>query len=167
MVELTFVNTFLYSVQLPRKNAVFQLNRIGMDIVVIYMFLLLFIVSIPSLVDQLTNPDSFRANMNILFFIIYFFIFYYLPLTVIVFATLSMLAYIAKGFATMMKRKLHFAILWKMSALSTTLPFLIYTLLTFIFPIDDRVLWIGILYIIILLTKIILIYPRRKVSRSS
>ncbi|MGM8212848.1 hypothetical protein ACLIBH_08640 [Virgibacillus sp. W0430] len=164
---MIFWNTFLYSVQLPRKNAVFKLNRIGMDIVVIYMFMLLFIVSIPSFFDQLANPNGFSDSMSVFFFLIYFFIFYYLPLTVIVFALLSIIAFIGTKLATFFNRKLHFSVIWKAVALSTTNPFLIYAVLSLIFPIDDRILWFGLLYVIVLLFKIIFIYPERRRTRSS
>ncbi|MGM8366679.1 hypothetical protein ACLIBG_14580 [Virgibacillus sp. W0181] len=164
---MLFWTTFLQSLQLPSKRSVFKLNRVGMDIIVIYMFILLFLVSIPSFLEQIANPDGFRTNMNLFFFLIYFFIFYYLPLNVIIFGLLSVIAFVGKKFASLMKRKLHFSILWKMGALSSTVPFLVYTLLALFFPISDRVLWIGLVYILILLIKIILIYPKRKRRRAS
>ncbi|HLS60853.1 MAG TPA: hypothetical protein VK044_06965 [Virgibacillus sp.] len=159
---MIFWQTFLDSIKLPNKRALFRLNRIGMDIVVIYLAILLFFVSIPSLIEQVSNPSGLGANMSLFFLMIYFFIFYYLPLLVIVFSFLSLIAYLGTGLTKLMKRKLRFAILWKMSAFATTVPFAIYTLFALFFPINDLYLWVSLLYTVILLIKMISIYPKRR-----
>lgn len=161
---MVFLQAFLHSIKLPRKKAIFKLNRIGMDITVIYMFILLLLVSIPSLIDQLTAAEGQSANLNILFMLIYFFMFYYLPMTIIVFLVLSIIAYIATLVAKGMRRKLHFSILWKMSAYTTTIPFLIYTVIAFIFPVSDVFLLLSLIYTIVLMVMIISVYPKRKVG---
>ncbi|HLR40726.1 MAG TPA: DUF1189 family protein, partial [Virgibacillus sp.] len=143
---MIFLQTFTHSIQLPRKDAMFKLNRTGMDIAVIYMFMLLVFVSIPSLIDRLTATSGPGTDLNLFFLIIYFFIFYYLPMTVIVFLLLSLVAYIGTGIAKLMQRKLRFSLLWKMSAYLSTVPFLIYTLVALIFPISDGYLWFALLY---------------------
>src|SRR5690625_4490415 len=116
MKSMIFLQTFTHSIQLPRKDAMFKLNRTDMNSAVIYMFLLLVFVSIPSIIDRLTATSGPGADLNLFFLIIYFFIFYYLPLTVIVFLLLSLIAYIETGIAKLMRRKLRFSILWKMCA---------------------------------------------------
>src|SRR5699024_10390676 len=75
-----FLETFLNSLKLPNKQAMFQLNRTGMDITVVYLFTLLLIVSMPSLFEMITATSGPTADMNLLFLLIYFFMFYYLPL---------------------------------------------------------------------------------------
>ncbi len=159
---------FLYaareSLKLPSKQALFKLNRLGMDIVVIYMFILIFVFSIPSLIEQLLAPSGLGSYLNIIFLIIYFFFFYYLPMTVFVFALISMIAYIGKGLAKMMNRKLHYSLLWKMCAFSTTAPLLIFTIVSVIFPLNMFMLGIILIYISLLLIKMITIYPKRKAT---
>src|SRR5690625_7841311 len=86
MKIMIFWQTFLDSIKLPNKRALFRLNRIGMDIVVIYLAILLFFVSIPSLIEQVSNPSGLGANMSLFFLMIYFVSFYYLPLLVFVFS---------------------------------------------------------------------------------
>lgn len=157
---MIFWRTFLNSIKLPQKKAMFQLNRTGMDIAVVYMFILLLIVSMPSLIERIKDAHLFGVDIELFFLIIYFFIFYYLPLTVIVFILLSIIAYIAVGITKLMKRKLHFSILWKMAAYTTTIPFLIYTIVALIFPISDTLLWLSLLYTLIVLIKIISVYPK-------
>lgn len=159
---MIFLQTFLDSIKLPNKKALFRLNRIGMDIVVIYLAILLFFVSIPSLIEQVSNPSGLGANMSLFFLMIYFFIFYYLPLLIIVFSLLSLTAYLGTGLAKLMKRKLRFAILWKMSAFASTVPFTIYTIIALFFPINDVFLWVSLLYTFNLLIKMVSIYPKRR-----
>lgn len=162
MKEMIFWQTFIHSIQLPYKKAMFKLNRTGMDIAVIYMFILLILVSIPSLIERLTATSGPGTDLNLFFLFIYFFIFYYLPMAVIVFLLLSLVAYIGTTIAKLMQRKLRFSLLWKMSAYTSTVPFLIYTIVALLFPISDAFLWLTLLYTLILLIKIILVYPKRK-----
>lgn len=154
--------TFIESLKLPKKQALFKLNRKGMDTVVFYLFILLLIVSIPSLLDRIDANSTSDLNMHVFFLLIYFFIFYYLPLNVFVFALLTLIAYIGLGISKLMKRKLRFSILWKMSAFTTTIPFLIYTVIALFFPIRDTYLVLTILYTLMMLIKMISIYPKRK-----
>lgn len=159
---MIFLHVFINSLKLPSKNALFKLNRLGMDIVVIYMFILLFIVSVPSLIQQITTTSGFISELNLFFLFIYFFIFYYLPLNLIVFSILSLIAYLGKGLAKIMNRKLRFSILWKMCAFSTTLPFILYSIIAIFYSLDNIFLSASILYTLVLLIKMISIYPRRR-----
>ncbi|MFD1040297.1 hypothetical protein ACFQ3N_18135 [Virgibacillus byunsanensis] len=160
---MIFLNALLHSIKLPNKKAMFKLNRVGMDITVIYMFILIALVSIPSLINRLTATSGATNDMNILFLLIYFFIFYYLPLAIMVFIMLSVIAYIGTGIAKLLRRKIRFSILWKMSAFTTTIPFLLYTVTALVFTVNDVFLWIFLLYTIAFLIKIITVYPKRKV----
>src|SRR5699024_9446550 len=102
---MAFLTSFIESIKLPKKKSVFKLNRISMDIVVVYL---------------------------------------------------------ASLFTKFSGRRLHYSILWKMTAFSTTLPFLVYTILAFFYNISDNFLWLSFLYTAFLLYKIITIYPKRK-----
>ncbi|RKQ32957.1 DUF1189 family protein [Oceanobacillus halophilus] len=159
---MIFWNVFLNSIRLPNKKALFNLNRNGLDIALIYTLILLLFVSLPSLVDRLLNASGISADMNILFTLIYFFIFYYLPLAIIVFINLSIIAYIGKVITRLMNRKLHYSILWKMSAFTVTIPFLLYTVIAFVLPVNDIYLFFSFIYTIGLLIKMISIYPKRR-----
>lgn len=159
---MIFWRTFLESIKLPQKKALFKLNRTGMDIVVIYMFILLLFVSLPNLLQQIFNKADLSLEIDTFFLIIYFFIFYYLPMVVIVFLVISLIAYIGVGIAKIMKRKLRFAILWKMVAFTTTIPFTLYVLLALFFHLSDTFLLLSLLYTFILLIKMISIYPKRR-----
>ncbi|WP_245745225.1 DUF1189 family protein [Lentibacillus persicus] len=140
----------------------FKLNRIGMDITVVYLFILLLLVSAPSLVNQLTSSDSAGTVMSLPFFLIYFFIFSYLPLTIAVFIYISLLSYAGTGIAKLLRRKIRFSILWKLNAYTTTIPFILYSIIAFFFSITDAFLVLFILYSFIFMFKMITVYPKRK-----
>lgn len=159
---MVFWNAFKESLKLPRKKAMFALNRTGMDIVVVYLFILLLFVSVPPLIEQINETQIASVDIKRLFRIIYFFIFYYLPLNLIVFTFISGIAFVGKGIAYALKRKLHYSLLWKMTAFTTTIPFIIYTIAALFLPISDSILWIGIVYTLLMLIRLITIYPPRR-----
>jgi hypothetical protein len=159
---MKFRHVFLQSLKLPSKKATFSLNRVSMDIAIIYMFILLILVSIPAFIDRIVENSGVSAELNIAFLIIYFFIFYYLPMAVFVCIGISIIAYIGLGLAKLMERKLQFPLLWKMSVFIATIPFIIYTIIALLFPVDDILLGAFFVYILIMLFFIISIYPKRR-----
>ncbi|MFD1172950.1 DUF1189 family protein [Oceanobacillus picturae] len=159
---MKFRHVFLQSLKLPSKKATFSLNRVSMDIAIIYMFILLILVSIPAFIDRIVENSGVSAELNIAFLIIYFFIFYYLPMAVFVCIGISIIAYIGLCLAKLMERKLQFPLLWKMSVFIATIPFIIYTIIALLFPVDDILLGAFFVYILIMLFFIISIYPKRR-----
>lgn len=161
-----FWDNFIYSIRLPQKRAVFNLNRIGMDITVLYLFVLIGIVSIPGLIEQIKVNSTAALYVQPFFYVIFFFAFYYLILVIIIFSVLSLTAYIATLLATLLQRKLRFSIMWKMAASATTIPLLIYTIISFFYPLSNYFLLFTIIYILFIISKVILIYPKRKKRKS-
>lgn len=159
---MVFLRTFLHSIRLPKKKAIFQLNRIGMDITIFYMLLLIFIVSLPGFIDYLLSSSKLANELNIFFNIIYFFIFNYLPLSIIVFMLISLIAAVGTGLAKLMQRKLKYSILWKMTAYTTTIPFLVYTIAALFLPIGNTYLLMFCIYSLLFIVLIISVYPKRR-----
>lgn len=157
-----FWNAFIHSLRLPKKQSVFTLNRIGMDITVIYLFFLLAIASLPALYEQIIVNETSTTHIHPFFFLIYFFIFYYLVLVLIVFSLLSIIAYIGTLITRSLKRKLRFSIIWKMTAFAITTPLLLFTVISFFYPLSSLFLFLATIYTFFILIKIILIYPKRK-----
>lgn len=162
---MIFLKTFLNSIQIPRKKSVFRLNRVRMDIAVIYMFILVALVSIPALIEQIKNNSTSAFHVHTFFYLIFFFMFYYLIVVIGVFLLISIYAYIGTKIAKLTKRRLHFGILWKVIAFSTTLPFLIYTVLSLFFIVSNKVLWAFLIYTILILLKIVSLYPAIKTQK--
>ncbi|MFD2761326.1 hypothetical protein ACFSUO_10120 [Lentibacillus juripiscarius] len=159
---MVFWRMFVDSLKLPAKQAMFRLNRIGMDFTVLYMFILMVVVSVPSFTNRLQDVDGPGNSMNLLFFLIYFFIFYYLPLTIMVFLFISLIAYLGTGLAKFLWRKIRFSILWKLTVYTTTIPFILYMAAGLIFPLGDLWLSVFMIYSLVLILKIITVYPKRK-----
>src|SRR5690625_7644961 len=118
-------NSFLHSIRLPQKKSVFYLNRIGMDINVIYMFILLAIASSPALLEQITSNKQASEQLHPFFLFIYFFIFYYLIITIIVFCIIILLAYLWSYIAYLFLRIYCFNLLYKKIACIKFIHFLI------------------------------------------
>jgi len=162
-----FWNTVIQSLKLPQKKAVFALNRIGMDFTVFYLFLLLGLASLPALSDQIITNQTSTFHMHTFFLLIYFFIFYYLIFVLIVFSVISIIAFIVTLFARYVQRKLRFSLLWKMTAFTTTIPLILFSFVSFFYPLNSFFLAIVIIYIFFILIKIILIYPKRRSRKYS
>lgn len=160
---MIFLDIVKNSFKLPSKNAMRSLNKIGMDYTVFYMFLLLLVASVPSFLDQLLSPSS-GTEINLFLFIIYFFMFFYLPFVLIIFGLLSLLAYIALIIANIFERKLTFGLLWKLLAYTTTIPFLLYTAIALFYDFSVVYLALSSIYSLILIIIMILSFPRRRKS---
>lgn len=161
---MIFWEIFTNSIRLPSKKAVRRLNQIGMDFTVFYMFLLLLIASIPSFLEQLFGSTGTNFEISFFFFILYFFMFFYLPFVLIIFGMLSLLAYIAVLLTKVLKRRLRFAILWKLIAYATTIPLLLYTAIALFY--DFSIIYLGLtsIYSLTIVIIIILSFPRRRTS---
>ena len=157
-----FIDALKHSVKLPNKKDAFALNRIGMDYTVIYLFIIIAIASIPNLIEQLLTTE-FSAQIHPFFLAIYFFIFNYLVLLVMIFSLLSLFAYIMTLLAKMLQRKLLFSLLWKMSAFALTIPLIIFTVLSYFYPLTYIFVSLAVVYMTFVLVKVILIYPKRRV----
>src|SRR5699024_3313108 len=159
----TLGNIFLHSIKLPKRNAAFALNRIGMDKVIFYIFLLLGIASFPGLIEQIqTNANAQSLQIQSFFFLIFFFIFYYLIMTVAVLLGISLIAYLGSWIAALTKRKLRYSILWKMAACITTIPILVFTVMSFFIEVSIIFLSIAITFHIIVFIQTIFLYPKRR-----
>lgn len=151
------------SLLLPKKDAMFRLNRIGMGTTVGYIFILMLIATIPPGIDYaLTNHAQITNEISPTVFVLQFFVFYYFIFALLGLIIISLLAAIGTGISWAFHRKLTYRQLWKMSAYATTLPALLFTLaesLKMNYWIIPAVL--AILTLVILF-RMILIFPRRK-----
>lgn len=152
----------LDSLKLPNKQAMFRLNRIGMDRVLIYILILLVIVSIPAFIAVRTDPYEKMARIHFAFQLVYFLIFSYLPLTIIICLLLSGIAYASLGISKLMQRKVRYSLLWKLTAATTTIPFLLYTVIALFHPINEKWLWLFIPFSLLLMIMNISVFPKRR-----
>lgn len=158
-----FGSILIHSIKLPKRQAAFALNRIGMDMIIFYMFFLLALASFPGLMEQIqTNSSTPSVKIQTFFFLIFFFMFYYLVITAVVFVCISFIAYIGSWIAAITKRKLRYSILWKMAACITTIPIFFFTVATFFLEMSYIFLSIAITFHLIVFIKTIFLYPKRR-----
>lgn len=159
---MTMARILRNSLKLPKKQALFALNRETMRDTMVYLLLLMTTLCLPDTIrityrylteESGTSLDLFITQLIVLLpFIIMF-------LTVAGVSALAGLAYIIR---TMTKRKLAYHQLWKMTGYALTLPILI----VIIIRIMEWSHWLftliplGLLYI--LLYKMITTFPKRK-----
>lgn len=160
---MKFTKILKESLLLPQKKAMFQINRIGMDQIMIYLFILFMVTSLPELISRLTSWSGLGGELNIIFQIIYFFMFYYLILSILLLGVITFIAYLGRGIVRLANRKLYYGTLWKLTACSLTLPMLVFTLLSFIWSIPDWFLFVFFIYPVLLLTRMVFLYPQKRV----
>lgn len=149
---------FLFSSQLPSKKAMFKLNRTGMDWAIIYLCIMTIIISIPGFFGS----NQFDFGLNLIFRLIYFFIFYYIPLLLMVILALSIISWAALLFAKWQKRKFRFQTLWKLAVFASTLPILVCTMISFTLLPASIIVISASLYIFLQLAIMIRHYPERR-----
>ena len=158
-----FWEIFKNSIKLPKRKAAFALNRIGMDMVILYMFLLLALASIPDLINQFqSNTGEAGIQIQPFFELIFFFIFYYLIMITAMMACISLIAYIGTLVARAVKRKLRYAILWKMAACVATIPILVFIIISFFYTAGSLYLVIALVFHLIIFIQTIFLYPKRR-----
>src|SRR5699024_11805567 len=113
---MAFLTSFIESIKLPKKKSVFKLNRISMDSVVVYMFILLALVSLPSLFYQMSNSSELSVKIGSFFYLFYFFIFLYFVIVVLVFIVISIIFYFSSLFTMFSCIILHFSIFFLLSS---------------------------------------------------
>ncbi|HET7579805.1 MAG TPA: DUF1189 family protein [Bacillales bacterium] len=160
---MNLLRAFQSSLLLPKKDAMFRLNRMGMGGTIGYLFMLLFIVAIPSGVHfALSDHPGFENRIPPTLFVLQFFVFDYLLFVVGGLIVISVLAAVCLLLSKTVMRKLSYRQLWKISAYATTIPFLLYTLaqsLNWNSPLIPLLLFFLAL---VILVRMIFIFPRRK-----
>ncbi|WLV24676.1 hypothetical protein QR721_13700 [Aciduricibacillus chroicocephali] len=149
---------FLFSSQLPSKKAMFKLNRTGMDWAIIYLCIMTAIISIPGFFSS----DQFDFGLNLVFRLIYFFIFYYIPLLLMVILALSIISWAALLIAKWQQRKFRFQTMWKLGVFAATWPVMVCTVISFTSLSAWLMVLVSSLFIFLQLCIMIQHYPPRR-----
>src|SRR5699024_8268791 len=119
--------------------------------------------SIPGLIEQIqTNANAQSLKIQSFFFLILFFIFYSLMLTTALLLGISLIAYLGSWIAALAKRRLRYSSLWKMAACITTIPIIIFTVMSFFIDVSIIFLSISLTFHIIVFIQRIFLYPKRR-----
>lgn len=151
------LHAFKLGLLLPRKRAVFQLNRVKTKAFLIYILLLHLIISFPNgvrLISNSINSGEFGKESLLILFIY--------PLFIILFGILGILLLASIGILirTMTKRKLVYQLLWQMTVYALTYPIMLYVLFD-VFGITNWIVNLLLLVIfLVIFLKMILTYPK-------
>lgn len=158
---IQLLKAFKCSIQLPGKRAMFQLNRMKMGGTLLYLFILLFIVTIPGGVRFILSSDSgIGHNVPPTLFVLQYIVFDYLLFVFTGLCTISFVAAICLGISGFMQRKMAYRHLWKLAAYATTVPFLLYAI-AIIFNVHSPIIPIVLLLLTLaILTRMISIFPK-------
>ncbi|WP_186578779.1 DUF1189 family protein [Aquibacillus kalidii] len=151
---------FKNCILLPRKEALFRLNRVSMRNTLTYMFVLIFILFIPSIITSISEANQLTESDMKSLYVIQVIILYPFTILFMIMAFTSILAVSTVLIKNLLGRKLKYQQLWKMTAFALTQPLLIYALFQvfgFSHPMVNFILFIMIYFLIY---KMILTYPK-------
>ena len=151
---------FKNSLLLPRNKALFYLNRVSVMETIVYMGCLMFFLFLPYIVKLIVNMEktvSELPNSIYLFQIIVFYPFFILFFIV---GGVSLLAVLSLGMNWLLKRKLTYQHLWKMTAYALTWPLIIYSVLILFEIRQTAVTLLPLVFCYTLLYRMILVYPK-------
>ncbi|GAB2539159.1 DUF1189 family protein [Gracilibacillus alcaliphilus] len=148
------------SASLPKKEALFWLNRVSMRDTLVYLFLLFFIVFLPNVILLILRYEAGLSHISYSQYLLQIIVFYPFFTMFLVVASISLLALGAWLWRTLLRRKLAYQQLWKMTGFALLWPLLLYQLLTFLPILDGFGMSAALLYF--LLVRMIMVYPAKK-----
>ncbi|WP_058308371.1 DUF1189 family protein [Gracilibacillus massiliensis] len=150
------------SASLPKKEAMFWLNRISMRDTLVYLFLLFFISFLPNVLLIISQFESTESQIPFSQYLLQVIVFYPFFMMFLIVTSISILALGSWFLKWVCQRKLAYQQLWKMTSYALLWPLLIYHLLFFTkIPITLSFI-IGLTLLYIILFKMIISYPKRK-----
>ncbi|WP_181350415.1 DUF1189 family protein [Thalassobacillus sp. CUG 92003] len=157
-----FVDSFINSLRLPKKEAMFHLNRKGIIHTILYVFLLLVVLFLPDLIRMLLNleasaDEGTSRGLLIIQVLVFYpgFVIFMILVSVSIFAGCGLLM------RTWLNRKLTYQQLWKLTVYAATTPLIIVTVLNMT-PLNEwMVALLFISTLLFLLLRMIQIYPKR------
>ncbi|MBA2176610.1 DUF1189 family protein [Halobacillus locisalis] len=163
---MVFFDSLMNSFRLPKKEAMFRLNRKGITSTIGYLFLLLTILFLPDLIGTIIRLDSSLTEVSRGLYLAQVFVFYPLLIIFLIIVGVSVFAGGALLLRKALGRKLTYQQLWKMTAYASTIPLILTVVLKNI-SVPDSIS--ALLYFTIfsfLMYRMIMIYPKASRKRS-
>ncbi|MGM8216646.1 DUF1189 family protein [Bacillaceae bacterium W0354] len=159
---MNLLTIFKSSLMLPNKDVLFRLNRVSMRDTMVYIIVLLFIMFLPDIIHTLAHfGDGDHDDLPTQLYIVQIVVLYPMLILFIMVAGVSLLSGIMIPIKNILKRKLAYQQLWKMTVYALTIPILFYLVLR-IFQVNYWLInIIPILFFVILMVKMITVYPKR------
>ncbi|SHM51895.1 DUF1189 family protein [Gracilibacillus kekensis] len=150
------------SASLPKKEAMFWLNRISMRDTLVYLFLLFFISFLPNVILIISQFDPTQSQIPYSQYLLQVIVFYPFFMMFLIVSSISILTLGSWLIKWLCQRKLAYQQLWKMTSYALLWPLLIYHLLFFTkLPVTFS-FTIGLVLLYIILFKMIISYPKKK-----
>ncbi|WP_238389625.1 DUF1189 family protein [Virgibacillus sp. MSP4-1] len=149
-------NSFL----LPEKKALFRLNRISMRNTIVYISVILFLLFIPDVLQMILHFEDAeipRSMYALQLMVIYPFLIIFLAVSGI-----SLLAGVSFLIKVLLRRRLAYQQLWKMTAFALTIPLLLHVLLKYTVDYSFMINGVPLLVLYFLMYRMILVYPQRR-----
>lgn len=154
---------FKNSLMLPKKESLFKLNRVSMRDTMVYIIILLFILFLPDMIQMIISyTERQTENLPSELYIVQVILLYPLLIVFLMVAGVSLLAAIAIPIKNLLKRKLKYQQLWKMTAFALTIPILIYLVLRLFDVSNWYINILPIIFYLFLMSKMIMVYPKRQ-----
>lgn len=150
------------SLRLPKKEALFRLNRVSMRNAISYIVVLLFLLFLPELILMMIHFQGEAEGLPKDMYILQLIVFYPFWIVFLAIAGVSVLAAVSVLIKNLLHRKLAYQQLWKMTAFALTIPLLVYILLDLL-PLHPFIIHgipLGGLYYLI--WKMIEAFPKRR-----
>ncbi|UOQ86739.1 DUF1189 domain-containing protein [Gracilibacillus salinarum] len=147
---------------LPKKDALFWLNRVSMRDTLVYLFLLFFIVFLPNVIIMIAGYEQGYSQVSYSQYLLQIIVFYPFFMMFLVVTSISALALGSLLFRWILQRKLAYQQLWKMTAFALLWPLLSYQVLYFISKEPTLAFLLCAILLYIIVVKMILNYPKRK-----
>ncbi|SFL43295.1 hypothetical protein SAMN04487943_101523 [Gracilibacillus orientalis] len=147
---------------LPKKEALFWLNRVSMRDTLAYLFLLFFISFLPNVILIIANFEQDQSHISFSQFLLQIIIFYPFFMMFVVVTGISILAIGSWILKWSLQRKLAYQQLWKMTSFALLWPLILYHLLFFTPLPTSYAFLVGLMLLYILMYQMILIYPKKR-----
>ncbi|MDX8045627.1 hypothetical protein SH601_06460 [Gracilibacillus sp. S3-1-1] len=160
---MTIILTILRkSALLPKKEAMFALNRVSMRDTLVYLFLLFFLSFLPNVIVIIRNFEQGESHISFSQYLLQIIVFYPFFMLFIIVTGISLITLGSSVLTYILQRKLAYQQLWKMTAFALLWPLIIYHLLFFT-PLSTSVAFmIGLFVLYILMFQMILHYPKKR-----
>ncbi|ASF37809.1 hypothetical protein CEH05_01210 [Halobacillus halophilus] len=162
---MEFFDSLWNSVRLPKKEAMFRLNRKGITSTIMYLFILMTVLFLPDMVGTIIRLDSNLTEVSRGLYLVQVFVFYPMLIIFLILVGVSALAGAALIMTNQLDRKLTYQQLWKMTAYAATVP-LVLSILLKNTPVPNGLsALIFFSLFIYIMFRMIIIYPKKKAKR--
>lgn len=155
-----FIDSLTNSLRLPKKEAMFHLNRKGITNTIGYLFILLLLLFLPDMITSILYLETNVTEISRGMYVAQFLVFYPLLIIFLILVGVSILAGGALLMRKALSRKLTYQQLWKLTAYASTLPLILSVLLKYLTVPDGVSALIFIFIFTYYMYRMITIYPK-------